>query len=347
MMKRALFLIAACALLLFVSTSAAWSEWYFKPGYPDYAPNGIPDFDQKRPEWAWPPGGNTGYYYCGPVAVGNCLWWFDSKYEPGNTPPPDSSDGFPLVTPYGPWDDHDPSNVLPFIDDLAVRMRCSPFWGTYIDTMQMAIDSLLIELGLDDKLEETTYWRPDFYFIEEEIERSQDVILLLGYWYETYPGSGEWYREGGHYVTCAGVNSEALMIAFSDPYYDNAGAGGPGRVLDGFLIPHHPYPHGPYIHDDAGNVSHDFYNVGLGSPSPGGSWWLPDYPPGSTKDFFGINVPERFAKYQAKELHGEKQYVHTEVEAAVIICPIKEDSLYFKPDYPDYSPSGMPDFDQK
>jgi hypothetical protein len=318
-------------------------EWYFKPGYPDYAPNGMPDFDQRKPGWDWPPGSGGGYYYCGPVAAGNCLWWFDSKYEPGNTPPPTISDGFPLVDAWGPWDDHDTSNVVPFINDLAFRMNTQPGVGTYIDSMQKAIDELLIEKGLQDSLEEKTYWAPDFYFIEEEIERSQDVILLLGYWYWT---GYDWYREGGHFVTCAGVNSEALKIAICDPCLDNAEAGGPGFVHDGSLITPHPWGHGPNVHDDAGNVSHDVYQVSLTSPSPGGTWWLPDYPPRMTAYFFGLNVPKRFEQYQAPRPHGEKQLVHTEVEAAVVICP-KEPEWYFKPDYPDYAPSGMPDFDQK
>jgi hypothetical protein len=319
-------------------------EWYFKPGYPDYAPNGMPDFDQKKNGWDWPPGSGGGYYYCGPVAAANCLWWFDSKYEPGNTPPPDSSDGFPLVEAFVPGDDHDTSNVRPFIDDLAARMGTQPGVGTYIDSMEKAIDQLLMEKGLADSLEETTYWKPEFSFIEEEIERSQDVILLLGYWYWT---GYEWYREGGHFVTCAGVNSDEMKIAICDPCYDNAEAGGAGWIHDGSLIPHVHGAHGPNVHDDAGNVSHDVYRVSLYSPSPGGLWWLPDFPPdGKSERFFGLNVPERFAKYQAPRPHGKKEGVHTEVEAAVVICP-KEPEWYFKPDYEDYAPSGMPDFDQK
>ncbi len=318
-------------------------EWYFKPGYPDYAPNGMPDIDQRKPGWDWPPYSGGGYYYCGPVAAGNCLWWFDSKFEPGSIPPPDSSDGFPLVEAWGLWDDHDTANVRPFIDDLAFRMNTQPMVGTYIDSMQKAIDELLIEKGLQDSLEEKTYWAPDFYFIEDEIQRSQDVILLLGYWY--WSGTS-WYREGGHFVTCAGVNSEAMKIAICDPCYDNAEAGGPGFVHDGSLIPHGVATHGPNVHDDAGNVSHDVYQVSLTSPSPGGTWWLPDYPPEYTARFFRLNVPKRFEKYQAPRPHGKQQLVHTEVEAAVVICP-KEPDWYFKPDYPDYAPSGMPDLDQK
>ncbi|MCK4272938.1 hypothetical protein KAX22_09815 [bacterium] len=344
MKKRALFLAVVCTLLVFVSANIIWAYWYFKPGYTDYAPSGMPDFDQKRPGW-----GDPGtYYYCGPVALANCLWWFDSQFEPGATMPPDSSDGFPLVTAYGPWDDHGTSNVRPFVEDLAARMRCKPGVGTHIDTMQMAIDSLLIERGLENTLVESTYWMPDFYFIESEIERSQDVILLLGFWYWSATDT-VWYRTGGHFVTCAGVNSESLKIAISDPYLDRACAlDGPGRIGSGFLIPHSwPHPGDPIRHDDAGNVSHDYYTVNLCSPSPGGLWSLQGYPVEKAVNFFSLNVPKRFEKYQAERPPDEKQSHHTEVEATVIICPIEEDTMYFKPDYDDYAPSGMPDFDQK
>ena len=338
MTKKTLFLVAAFMLLVLVCSSAVWAYWYFKPGYDDYAPSGMPDFDQNHPGWT---------SYCGPTAVANCLWWFDSKFEPGAILPPDSSDGFPLVIAYGPWDDHDTSNVRPLVEDLAARMRCKPGVGTHIDSMQMAIDSLLIERGLQHTLAESTYWMPDFYFIENEIERSQNVILMLGFWYFD-PDDG-WFRTGGHFVTCAGVKSESLKIAISDPDFDNACEfGNPGRIGSGFLIPHNwPHPGDPITHDDAGNVSHDYYTVVLNSPSPGGTWSLLGYPTAKATDFFGLNVPERFEKYQAKRPPDETKTANTEVEAAVIICPVEEDTLYFKPDYDDYAPSGMPDFDQR
>jgi len=338
MMKRTLLLLAACMALVSLSTGAVWAYWYFKPGYDDYAPSGMPDFDQNHPGWA---------SYCGPTAVANCLWWFDSQFEPGATMPPDSSDGFPLVMAYGNWDDHDTANVKPLVEDLAARMRCRPGVGTHIDTMQMAIDSLLIERGLQHTLVENTCWMPDFYFIASEIERSQNVILMLGFWYFD-PDDG-WFRTGGHFVTCAGVQSESLMIAISDPDFDNACEfGNPGRIASGFLIPHSwPHPGDPITHDDAGNVSHDFYTVVLNSPSPGGTWSLLGYPSAKAADFFGLNVPERFEKYQAKKPPDATKLANTEVEAAVIICPVEEDSLYYKPDYDDYAPSGMPDFDQR
>jgi hypothetical protein len=87
-------------------------------------------------------------------------------------------------------------------------------------------------------------------------------------------------RKGGHYVTCAGVNSGASMIAFSDPTLDVA----------------NPSPNN---HNDATNVSHDIYNVSVGSPKPdiNCEWWLSDYQAG---------------------------YNYTVVEQAVVICPVPD-----------------------
>ena len=58
--------------------------------------------------------------YCGQVALANCFWWFDSKFEPSPMPPtpfyPDPThtpnDGYNLVYSFsttGAWDDHDTS----------------------------------------------------------------------------------------------------------------------------------------------------------------------------------------------------------------------------------------------
>jgi len=92
------------------------SEWYFKASYEDYAPSGVPDFDQRQDNWNNSAGAWT---WCGPLAVANSLWWFDSKFEPNPVPPPAINDGFQLVAAYGAWDDHDPLNVEPFVNDLA------------------------------------------------------------------------------------------------------------------------------------------------------------------------------------------------------------------------------------
>ena len=194
--------------------------WYWKPAYPNYAPSGMPDFSQRQDTWQtiFPgpngtiessvagddvynaannviaPGANcqlestpvgddiARWSFCGPTAVANCLWWFDSKFaDPAGTPG-DGVDDFSLVEGYSSLDDHEPNNVPHLIEDLAGRMGTCSEGLTNIDSMQNAIDEWFIDKGLDGMFTETTYITPEFEFIEAEIERSQDVILLLG-WY--------------------------------------------------------------------------------------------------------------------------------------------------------------------
>jgi hypothetical protein len=326
--------------------------WYFKPGYHDYAINGMPDFDQKQDQWDNPPGSGN-WTYCGPTAIANCFWWFDSKYQwlinPGSPQPPTVSDDFDLVTAYGTWDDHDRPNVQPLIEDLAWYMDTDGqrtgviAQGTNVFKMEAAVAEWQLDTETDTIFYEHTRKAPDFYWIEEEIERCEDVILLLGFWQNF--GPQEWVRVGGHYVTCAGVNSDSLAIAFSDPYYDMAELGWPGRVGNGVLTPHPPAPHGPGIHNDAGNISHDFYRVTYDSLSPGGPWSIPYYPPVDSifVDLQGANCPPEFEDQMGSYTPGYP--VHTEIEYAVAISPIP-DCWSFKGEYPDYAPDGMPDFDQ-
>ena len=98
---------------------------YWKKGFVDYAPSGMPDFDERQMlTYNWSQA-NT-WTHCSPTAVANSLWWLDSEFERGNIPPPNASDSFPLVSSYATmlpfWDDHDPRNVLPLIEHLAYLM---------------------------------------------------------------------------------------------------------------------------------------------------------------------------------------------------------------------------------
>jgi len=275
--------------------------WYFKPGYAEYAPFGVPDFDQKQDAWQLP--GTPQWSYCGPTAVANCFWWFDSKYDP-----------IDLVRSYGVWGDHDPQNVPWLIPALATCMNTDLLLpGTDVHWMEQCIDDWLVANGLEGRFVENTYKAPEFFFIEDEIKRSQNVILLLGFW-EQDMASGIWYRIGGHYVTSAGVCSESLWVAISDPFFDWAEGAGHAD---------------PTLHNDAALISgphgtnwHDRYRVNLDSPSPGGSWWLPEYPinvdPALVENFQFQNCPEEFLDDQREWTGGP---IHTEVEYAVVMCP--------------------------
>jgi hypothetical protein len=319
--------------------------WCVKASYPDYALSGMPDFDQRQwgtYNWTDPWGA---WSHCGPVSIANSLWWFDSKYEQSNSPPPPTiSDSFPLVQAYGPWDDHDPNNVPPLVEHLAFLMDCDGrrtgimHSGTYINDMEAGLAQYLSwsgvnplgdvngdgevnqtdvdiinaalgsaprdpnwnlaadifpatvsyppvtdnivdlsdldlvmahlgETGLFYEHTENGSCREDFFFmIAEEVEKSQDVVLLLGMYYRGY-------REYGHYVTVAGVNSTSLELLISNPIRDDFEAGAtPGRSP----LPHtHLPPEPPYItHNNASLVSQDAYTVVYNPVHPSGYHWI-------------------------------------------------------------------------
>jgi hypothetical protein len=128
--------------------------WYMKPAYPDYAPSGMPDFDQRQLGAYW--WNLSGVWdHCGPVAVANSLWWLDSKFESNTIPPPTWIDTFPLVQTYGQWDDHDRLNVPPLVEHLAYLMDTNgvrtalPHMGTDVFDMQAGLTHYLSWSGVN------------------------------------------------------------------------------------------------------------------------------------------------------------------------------------------------------
>jgi len=217
--------------LLLVNQSTE-EGWYYKPAYANYAPQGMPDFNQTQDTWksildggngiantaaagddiqVVPVGGavspgavvvapgpncalNTNsagddvakWSFCGPVAVANCFWWFDSKFEDPTGYPGDGVDTYALVQKYsGINDDHLKTNVPPLIQDLAAKMNTTTKGTTNITDMKNAIQTWLINKGLSPVFTVNKYNAPTFSFIENEIESCQDVILLLGFYNET------------------------------------------------------------------------------------------------------------------------------------------------------------------
>jgi hypothetical protein len=205
--------------------------WYYKPAYTNYAPQGMPDFNQTHDSWksivdggngiantaalgddiqVVPVGGAVSFgavivapgpncalnsipagddvakwAFCGPVAVANCFWWFDSKFDDSNGYPGDGVDNFSLVQKYSVTDDHLKTNVPLLIQDLAAKMNTTTKGTTNITDMKNAIQTWLINKGLSPVFTVNKYFAPNFSFIEDEIERCQDVILLLGFYNAT------------------------------------------------------------------------------------------------------------------------------------------------------------------
>lgn len=348
-----LTVILASTIAVFRAQAPQTAEWqgYVKPGFPDYAPSGMPDFDQKQDIW----GPGVGIYtWCGPVSVANSLWWLDSKYESlyFQTPvsPPAISDHFPLVTSYipGVWDDHASQNVDPLVRNLAFLMDTDgqrthvAHMGTSWQDLENGTKYYIAQQGLTKYFEVHNQTFPTFNWISNEVLVCQDVELFLEF-YQYTPGGWQPLTsipslESGHFVTCAGTNTTTSELLISDPYqdaYENLKAPGRSPVT-------HPYPHGSAVHNDAQNVSQDAYQTALyqfiGTPPPP----PPPLPPAGYPPF-------------ALELKGYLQTMgfdatwHTFIRAAVATSPkpVSEWPGYVKPSFPDYAPSGMPDFDQK
>jgi hypothetical protein len=327
-----------------VNAALSWIG-YVKPAYPDYATSGMPDFDEKQDTWG--PSAGT-YTWCGPVAVANSLWWLDSKYESmynlAPVPPPTISDHFPLVTAYGAWDDHDPNNVDPLVRNLAYLMDTDGqqthvgHMGTRWQDLENGTKYYLKQQGVAGYFEVHNQTFPDFNWVSNETLVCQDVELFLEF--KWWTGTG-WANltsipsfEAGHFVTCAGVNVTTGQVLISDPYQDAYELGtAPGRS---------PVLHGPphLSHNNASYVSQDAYNMTqyANPPTP-----PPPIPP----------IPGYPAVVY--ELQGYLQTMgygaayHTFIRAAIATSPkeVPEWTGYIKPAFPDYAPSGMPDFDEK
>ncbi len=295
---------------------------YFKPPYEDYAPSGMPDFDQKQDGWKNPypiPGPTNGSWsWCGPTAVANSLWYFDSKFET------ESRREFPLVPNYGPWDDHSPLNVPPLINNLGWYMDTdgnqthAVICGTEVHNMTQGIIRYLGDKGLSTWFTVNLMAQPTFQYVEHEVERCEDVVLLLGFWQWQ---AGRPVRVGGHYVTVAGVHSPNFTLWISDPFLDAAEMGiRPGRVLP---IPH-IHPPVSTAHNDAQYVSHDMYNQTVEGQTPGNPGFeLDDYPAYEIYSMGGFadNCPDELKQYTgAYDPAGSP--IYTEVEYAVVVSPV-------------------------
>jgi hypothetical protein len=131
------------------------------------------------------------------------------------------------------------------------------------------------------------------------------------------PVYGDWLRLGGHYVTVSGVNWEFFLLSLSDPFIDGFCSGlTPGDSSGGVFLAH---DHSAGCHFDAGNVSHDYYQVALTSPSPGGVISIPYYQPYDTL-LFGMNFTPELEPYRSTDKFPQFA-VNTEIEYAVVICP--------------------------
>ena len=261
----------------YVNAMECDSFWYFKPDTTN-APSGIPDFSQYQ--FA------DSMALCGPTAVANCLWWFDAV--------PEDYDGDPVG----------------FIRCLADYFGTHPDSGTCVDSIQSGLERYFQDYGF--ALEENTYVKPDFYEMEDSLKACQDIILLLGFWQL----DREWERVGGHFVTMAGVCSDSVKVALSDPGRDAAEEGWAGRLRP---EEHPPHPVGDTLHNNPLYVSQDMY-VAAVEPHVGGEWRLFFY-----EDFQEIGAFEgqnfQPGQHELSVPYDPQLPIYPEVEYAIMICP--------------------------
>jgi hypothetical protein len=258
-------------------------DWYYLSSYPNYCPNGLPDFDQRQDNWKNFIGIWT---LCGPTALANIFWWFDSKNSDQNGTPGDGIDIYPLVKNYhtlgdiepGPHsDDHNFNNVNALqtswdrrtykgelIEQIAWYVntdKCrNPIirkYGTNLCDMIIGIKKWIKDVGLQDDFKVEVILRPSFSTVNEQLRNNNGILLRLGKCIFDYRISPILFH---HYVSVAGINSDGY-ISISDPGWDKT-----NPCLDSSL------------HNDASIVSHDIYKINFTSPFPQlSSWWIPDY----------------------------------------------------------------------
>ncbi len=274
------------------NTNSSSDDWYYLPAFPDYAPNGLPDFNQtQQDDWRdW--GGKVNL--CGAVSLADILWWFDSKREHQSGYAGDGNDSCSLVQDYhalgspvpGPnSDDHNYNNVndnqTPYlrfkrtgelIERIAwytnrqkdMKILCktlgslTPFF--YAFTLLCGIKKWLFDCHLQKNFSVKPIFKPSFSTIITYLQNNAGIILGLssvGNTLNNSSSSSYW----GHFVAVAGINPLGY-IAFSDPIQDKMNPSSD-----------------PYEHNNASIVSHDIWQVNFTSPDPtrSSSWWLPDY----------------------------------------------------------------------
>ncbi|MDP3025233.1 MAG: dockerin type I repeat-containing protein [candidate division Zixibacteria bacterium] len=218
--------------------------WYFKDSLA-LAPCGVPDFDQAQ----FPPA------FCGPVAEANSFWWLNARW------------GF----------DPAPMNPAALVNEIAAAAGTVPGIGTNCDSLGAATLRVIQAHGGWWFTMEKKY-KPDFWWLQRELKKCEDVTLLLGFW-QFDPATSTWTRFGGHFITLAGVDifNTPPRFAFSDPALDKAEAMFPNPLF------------GIVCYSGSDTTSHDYYDVAWPSPSPGGYLWLPYYEV-NWPDFNGQNA---------------------------------------------------------
>jgi hypothetical protein len=284
-------------------------DWFYYPSFDNYAPSGMPDFDQKQDNWKDP--WYQGYSFCGPTALSNILWYFDSMYSDPLGTIGDGADFFSLVQDYhapgisvpGPYsDDHNYNNI----NDLETPWNPdqSLFGNEFIERLAWYCDTNGCQSG-SEELGTTvininngfTSWTRDKglrqHFRSEiftMLSGTQDIKKLpeyLKYFTEPIPMQDEITFE--EFASRIETGECAAILIYIYDYSGNYIYGhwvtvaGVNSALQQIAISD-PYiditnPTNDYtLHNDAAIVSHDIYEINTTIPSPhNGLWCFEEY----------------------------------------------------------------------
>ena len=262
------------------------SDWYYLKSYPNYAPHGLPDFNQTQ-QYDWKNIDNHNDC-CGATCLANIFWWFDSKNEDSNGYPGDGFDNYSLVQIYhsednctpGPLpDDHNYNNVndldTPYYQwrntgeliekiawytnrqkDSIIIQSLPNFFITIFNAFKLCYGAKkwICKNNLCDDFSVITVIKPDFNCIDKCVRQNKGVIVGFAVLDESE--DVDW----GHFVSVAGINSNGF-IALSDPVWDKEN-----------------YSESSIEHNNPYYVSHDIYEINFTTPLPFlSSWCIPDY----------------------------------------------------------------------
>lgn len=265
-------------------------QWLIVKSYNNYAPSGMPDFDERQDKWQKitrgddnimnstvtdddiPVGANpqnpnciapgpdshldstpagddeVKYYFCGPTALADIIWWIDSRHEKKNLSEDNNGDTCDILSNFsGVSDDHHEDNVPLFIENLAVRSGTVYKCITDVKDLNETISDVINNESSYAYKCEIINW-PTIAQMANWIKLGYAVLLRIdvqfppGYW---------------HFVALNGVNQNNNQIEISDPEHDEADP--PGSYTE---------------HNNASNVSHDIYTTEFRSQIT----WILNYP---------------------------------------------------------------------
>jgi len=310
--------------------------WWYYPPLTNYAPAGIPDFDQRQDNWNY---GSGGYTWCGQVSTCDILWYLDSKYSDPNGTPGDGIDEFLLVQDYhapsnpnpGPYsDDHNynnvndiatPWNLAGAVDDFEFIEQYS--WNQYYNSGWPAIVNYWIDkAGLSSQFKS---YREEYRWATSKFNFSEmaDKIMSGDYYYMLQM---ELIDERGnmitvHCVAIAGINVDEMKIAVSDPAKDKQN-----------------FTNNLFEHNDIKFVSHDIYNVILNPPE---SKWGIDYGATVSDKNYGAVISSTVIRInyppEKPQITGEVNGIAGTMYSYSIASrdKHKEDTLFYKIDWGD------------